>query len=100
MCIPKVTEFTKNVFFQVWAGGQVRAGAGLGHQQEGQGDYPEEEDQPHAVLKVAHGIRLGQGGGGEDEQRGGSGLAGDDGCKETHVHWSCAGGLDWLAVGA
>ena len=61
------------------AGGQPGAGAGLGHHQEGQGHHPEgieREDQILPKLKLAHGVRLGQGGG---WKRGRSRLAGDDG---------------------
>ena len=65
------------------AGGEVGAGAGLGHQQEGQGRRPEGIARDDQALEKQddHGFRLSQGGGWE---RGRSRLAGDDGCKETH----------------
>ena len=64
------------------AGGQVGAGAGLRHQQEGEGRRPEGVARDEQALEEQddRAVRLGQGGG-----WGRSGLAGDDRCKETHA---------------
>ena len=66
------------------AGGEVGAGAGLRHQQEGEGRRPEGVARDDQALEEQddRGVRLGQGGGWE---RGRSGLAGNDRCKSTHA---------------